>query len=181
MMITGAISQDASRGRSHGAKDPDFTRLLHDGDDQDTRDTQCDRHHDEELDHRLRTALCREPREQLGVQRHPAVCGEPCPRVDLVGNPSGREHVRDRAPELAHQTQPSSQTAGLDGNGAAVYADTGTQQFAAQPTAVGEDQNQPMTQAGSVPAAAGQGPAQTGVLIRNGTVSNQQLYQSGGR
>lgn len=50
-------------------------------------------------------------------------------------------------------------------------------QFAAQPTAVAEDQNQPMTQAGSVPAAAGQGPAST-TLIRGGTALNQLAFQS---
>lgn len=48
-------------------------------------------------------------------------------------------------------------------------------QFAAQPQAVAEDQNQPMTQAGSVPAAAGQGPSpqESTTLIRQGNALNQ--------
>ena len=52
-------------------------------------------------------------------------------------------------------------------------------QYAAQPTAVGEDQNQPMTQEGSPPPAAGQGPAVT-TLIRGGSALNQIAFQSGG-
>ena len=52
-------------------------------------------------------------------------------------------------------------------------------QYAAQPTAVGEDQNQPMTQAGSPPAAAGQGPATT-TLIRGGQALNQIAFSSRG-
>lgn len=50
-------------------------------------------------------------------------------------------------------------------------------QYAAQPTAVGEDQNQPMTQAGSPPPASGQGP-QTTTLIRGGQALNQIAFNS---
>ena len=49
--------------------------------------------------------------------------------------------------------------------------------YAAQPGALGEDQNQPITQAGSPPPAAGQGPAQT-TLIRGGQALNQLAFQS---
>lgn len=49
-------------------------------------------------------------------------------------------------------------------------------QFAAQPQAVAEDQNQPMTQAGSPPPAAGQGPAST-TLIRGGEALNQLAFR----
>ena len=41
--------------------------------------------------------------------------------------------AEERAPELARQVQPSaSASAGDEGNGAAVYADTGTREFAAE-------------------------------------------------
>jgi len=43
--------------------------------------------------------------------------------------------AEERAPELAQQTRQSSQTAAFDdGNGAAAYADSGTQEFAAERT-----------------------------------------------
>ena len=50
-------------------------------------------------------------------------------------------------------------------------------QFAAQPAAIGEDQNQPMTQAGSPPPAAGQGPQMT-TLIRGGQALNQLAFNT---
>lgn len=54
-------------------------------------------------------------------------------------------------------------------------------QFAAQPTAVGPDQNQPpqpMTQAGSLPPAAGQPPGpQTTTLVRGGQALNQIAFK----
>ena len=43
--------------------------------------------------------------------------------------------AEQRGPELAQKVQPSaSASAGDEGNGAAVYADTGTQEFAAERT-----------------------------------------------
>ena len=69
---------------------------------------------------------------------------------------------------------------GQDPNAAAAasQAQVQQQQYAAQPTGF-EDQNQPMTQAGSPPPGNGQGPTTT-TLIRGGTALNQIAYTSGG-
>ena len=50
-------------------------------------------------------------------------------------------------------------------------------QFAAQPQAVGEDQNQPqpMTQAGMPPPAGGQGPLQSSTMIQRGQANNRLM------
>jgi hypothetical protein len=42
--------------------------------------------------------------------------------------------AEQRAPQLTQQAQQSASTSADEGNGAAVYADTGTQEFAAEPT-----------------------------------------------
>lgn len=69
---------------------------------------------------------------------------------------------------------------GGDPNAAAAASQAAMQQqaYAAQPTGM-EDQNQPMTQAGSAPPGNGQGPTTT-TLIRGGQALNQIAFTSQG-
>jgi len=83
----------------------------------------------------------------------------------------------NQLPQGAGPLAPGGQPGGPAAEGERAVNAVQQAQFAAQPTAVGEDQNQPMTQAGSPPAAAGQGPATT-TLIRGGQALNQIAYRS---
>ena len=96
----------------------------------------------------------------------------------LQGQMMQMQQQMQQLPQGAGPTNPQ----GLPPGGAQAQAATAMntmqqQQYAAQPTAVGEDQNQPMTQAGSPPPAQGQGPMAT-TLIRGGEALNQLAFNN---
>ncbi len=80
---------------------------------------------------------------------------------------------------LQAQAQASGQGGGVsvETQAAQTQNNAQQQQFAAQPSVVGEDQNQPITQAGMPPPAGGQGPALQTLVRAGGAAGGQALNQ----
>jgi hypothetical protein len=94
--------------------------------------------------------------------------------LGLVSSMQQLQMQMEQQMQMAQQMQAANPQQGLQ-EGQAGLNEMQQQQFAAQPTMVGEDQNQPMTQEGSPAPPGGQGPVGISqqTLIRGGEVLDQ--------